>query len=200
VIATIKPIPVPRPRFSAAAEGASPVTAAAEPLPIAQNLLDGGELVLLAIKPSLWFVLFDAARWVAVGALLVLMSLSPSLEVAGMPRMAVAQIGLVLIAARLGVASLRWVSRFYILTNRRIMRLRGVFRPDILSCPLLAIQSTSVSVGPHEKVTKLGTLRFEARDFSGADLDWYNIPKHDEVHSRVRRAIERAHENRPRSS
>lgn len=184
-------------RFSAAAVKSS-TAVAEEQLSITDQILDGGEVVLLAIKPSLWFVFFDAARWMILGVTLLVVSALSSAQLAGMSRQTVGQLAGAIIIGRLGAAFLRWVSRFYILTNRRVMRVRGVFKVDILSCPLLSIRRTEVTAGPHEKVTRLGTILFASEDVPCDDFHWFQINKVEEVHARVRRAIDRAIDEQPR--
>ena len=181
-----------------AAEGSSVTVATTERLSLAEEVLDGGEIVLLAIKPSLWFVLFDSARWILVSGLLLIVSAIPSLQIGSLSSVTVAQLACLAIALRLGIALLRWVSRFYVLTNRRIMCLCGVFRADIRSCPLVAIQRTRVCVAAHERLVKLGTILFTAQADTDDDLHWYTIARCEEVHERVRRAIERARDSQPR--
>lgn len=164
---------------------------------ILPDLLDGGEVVILAIKPSLWFMLFDSARWLAVGGLLVTFAALSSTGVAGMSARSIGQLGLVIVALRIGAAMLRWVSRFYVLTNRRIMRLCGVLRADIKSCPLLDIRNTRVTRGMHEQVARLGTIEFYFEHEPAADLNWRQVARPDEVHAEVRKAIERSIDNQP---
>ena len=184
---------------AAAVEGATTRVTTAERLSLAEEVLDGGEIVLLAIKPSLWFVVFDSARWIVFGALLLVVSVIPSLQIGSLSSATVAEVACMVIVVRMGIALLRWVSRFYVLTNRRIMRLCGVFKADLRSCPLLAIRHTSVSVGPHERLTKLGTILFVYEGTPSVELNWYTIAKCEEVHDRVRRAIERAIDSQPRA-
>lgn len=191
--ALLDPPGAPERRLAAAAavEGSGTFVADTEALPVAEQLLDGGEIVILAIKPSLWFVLFDAARWVLVGAALLVVAAVPSLRFAGMTSRAAAELAVLLITVRLAIAFLRWVSRFYVLTNRRIMRMRGVFAADLCACPLRAIRSASVSVGPHERATGLGTILI-AGEPADADLHWHTIARPAEIHAHIRRAIDRA--------
>ncbi len=184
-------------RFSAATDTSGEVRAAPESMAIPVELLDGGEIVILAIKPSLWFLVFDSSRWLLTGIALLILSTMPSLPVGGHWRQILIQAACLVIVLRLGIALLRWVSRFYVLTNRRVMRLRGVFTIDILSCPLIKIRNTRVTFGPHEKVTGLGTIEFYSEEMPGADLHWYHIRHCDEVHARVRRAIEKAIDSQP---
>jgi hypothetical protein len=166
-------------------------------LPLAAEYLDGGEIVILAIKPSPWFVLFDALRWVLLGAVLVVIGAVPSLRIAGLSPAMATQLGLLIAAGRLGIAFIRWASRYYVLTNRRVMRLRGVLRPDVVACPLVTIRNTRVQQRFHEKLTRLGTIRFFFEDQSSEELDWREIARCEEVHERVRRAIERAFDSQP---
>ncbi len=180
---------------AAAAEDTTSMSTAVEALPIAEELLDGGEVVILAVRPSVWFVLFDSARWILMGLLLLIVSALPTAQLPGLSSRSVAQLGCMVILARLGIAVLRWVAHFYVLTNRRIMRLRGVFKADILSCPLKAISDTRVSVEWHEQMTNLGSILFASEDMPDADLNWYSISRCEEIHDQVRRAITRAKNN-----
>jgi len=170
---------------------------AAPTVAILPELLDGGEVVILAIKPSLWFLLFDSARWIALGSLLVVFAALSSTTVAGLSPTSIGKLGLITIAARVGIALLRWVSRYYVLTNRRIMRLCGVLRADIESCPLLDIRNTRVSQDVCERATRLGTIEYYFEKQPPVDLNWRNLARPNEVHNEVRKAIERAIDNQP---
>jgi hypothetical protein len=183
------------PLVATAVDGAS--ADQVEVLPLAAEYLDGGEIVILAIKPSPWFVFFDALRWVLLGAVLVVIGAVPSLRIAGLSPAMATQLGLLIAAGRLGIAFIRWASRYYVLTNRRVMRLRGVLRPDVVACPLVTIRNTRVQQRFHEKLTRLGTIRFFFEDQSSEELDWREIARCEEVHERVRRAIERAFDSQP---
>ena len=186
-------------RYAAAAETSTEAAgrAASDTVTIPAELLDGGEVVLLAIKPSLWFIIFDSARWLVLGAALLIVAATGSLSLGWMSSRMVAQVACLFMVGRLAAALLRWVSRFYVLTNRRVMRMRGVFQADILSCPLVKIRNTRVTVGIHERMTRLGTILFVTEEMPGSDLHWYQIAKVEEVHARVRRAIERAIDSQP---
>jgi hypothetical protein len=179
------------PRMVAATvEGAAPAQAAS--LHVAQELLDGGEIVLLAIKPSAWFVLFDSARWLMLAAALLIAGQVPGLPLGGLSGPAIAQLAAALAVGRLGIAVLRWAARHYVLTNRRVMRLSGVYRPDILACPLVSIRNTRVQRRLHERLFRLGTIQFFFECPPAGDCDWHEIARADKVHEQVRRAIERA--------
>ena len=156
------------------------------------HLLDGGEIVIFAIKPSLWYILFSCIRWLIGMALIFVLAdwfaerftfLSPSVIARG---------ALLLAGARLCIASLQWVSRLYVLTNRRIMRLRGIFNVDLFECPLTKIQNTYLSIAWHERLVGTGTISFAGAPTGGIVAVWTMVDHPVEIHERVRSAIHRA--------
>ncbi|HUU84671.1 MAG TPA: PH domain-containing protein [Phycisphaerae bacterium] len=164
-----------------------PAPAAAVP----SELLDGGEIVILAVKPSLWSVAFASFPWVLGGAIIVAFTT----WLAGTPNPVatgpLVQLTLAVVALRIGMAVLQWVSRVYVLTNRRIMRIRGVFRASVFACPLVKVINTGVTVVPHEKLARLGSIWFNTGTNSD-DGTWYHVTHPEEIHDQIRRAIERA--------
>jgi len=169
--------------------GAAPLQAPVVAVPA--ELLDGGEIVILAIKPSLWSVVFSSFSWI-VGAAAILagaswVGLSPGL----IGQSALVQVVLAVVGLRVGLAMLQWVSRVYVLTNRRILRIRGVFRADVFGCPLVRIVNTGIHVQPHEALTRLGTIWFNTGE-SLVRGTWYHVARPQAVHTEIRRAIERA--------
>ena len=101
------------------------------------------------------------------------------------------QLTLAVVALRIGMAVLQWVSRVYVLTNRRVMRIRGVFRASVFACPLVKVINTGITVDPHEKLTRLGSIWFNTGTDS-QDGTWYHVTHPEEIHDQIRRAIERA--------
>lgn len=157
------------------------------------HLLDGGEIVILAIKPSLWFVPLTSARWILLGIGLLLAAniswVSP--HVAGYLRMA----GYIGVAGRLGWAMLQWMSRWYILTNRKVMRLRGVFNVELFQCELTRIQSIVLSASLPERFVRSGTILIQtagALGSVGGSAAWRIVARPLEVHQKLNDAIRRA--------
>jgi hypothetical protein len=169
--------------------GASPL-ARADLLPA--QLLDGDEIVILAIKPSLWFVLFTSARWLIALGLVVAATAWLGVP-PGMSKPLVVKACLALAGARVGFALLQWVSRLYVLTNRRIMRLRGIFNVDLFECQLNKIQNTYLTMAWYERLASLGSISFATAGTGGIEATWANVNNPLEVHERVRSAIHRAH-------
>jgi hypothetical protein len=161
------------------------------------ELIGGDETIIFAIKPSLWYILFDSARWV-VGALLVVMGAGLVSEAASsLTETQVMSGALAAVGIRIGVALLRWASRFYVLTNRRVMRVSGVFQVEVFESPLLKIRNTGVTRDFMESFAQLGTIQLIFTDPEGGLGRWRNIRDPDAVHAEVRRAIERAIDSQP---
>ena len=176
--------------FTEAQEANSEPIAAVDIVPA--HLLDGGEIVILAIKPSLWFIIFTSARWLAAMILIILISKWLGSWIPYLSPPMIAQGALVLAAARLCLAILQWVSRLYVLTNRRIMRLTGIFNIDLFECPLTKIQNTYLTLAWYERITGLGTISFATAGTVGVEISWANVNNPIELHERVRSAINRA--------
>lgn len=167
------------------------VQALAPWLNVPANLIDGNEIVLLSVKPSMWRPLFEAVPWLIAGAALATAALSFQRAVPGLSvrvtAQALASIGFI----RLGVAIIRWVPQWYLLTNRRIIHLDGVRTLRVTSCPLLDLRNTCVVASIGERIIGLGTIHFLAGEPAPhAVPPWISVPEPDAVHARIRRAIE----------
>ena len=97
--------------------------------------------VALAIKPSIWRRPFDSIPWLMMAAVR-----SATLAVMGkpIPRLSVSlsvQIVLFFGVARLGLAIIRWVPTWYVLTNRRVMCIHDVRAPKVHSLAHATIKS-----------------------------------------------------------
>jgi hypothetical protein len=119
----------PGPPGNLASEGAA---AAAPPFSpslatlLATHILRDGELVLLILKPSLWFVLLSSLRFIAGVLILTIAAKIFDSHLPG-PNRDYLETGLTIIAARLMWATLQWMGRLYILTDLRILCVWGIF-------------------------------------------------------------------------
>lgn len=166
-----------------------PLTAA-DLVPV--HLLDGGEVVLFAIKPSLWFILFASVRWLIVLGAVIALAPYLSLVFGRINGTLVAKAAVALGAARVGFAILEWASRLYVLTNRRVMRIRGVFNINLFECSLLKIENTDVVLTWYERLFGLGTVAFATAGTGPFETSWAHVAHPLEVHEQVRAAINRA--------
>ena len=156
-----------------------------------KDLVGGDESIIFAIKPSLWFVVFDSANWTAATLLVIALSSWICGWIPGVSERQLLTGMFGALAARVAIALLRWVSRFYVLTNRRVMRIRGVVKADVYECPLVNIRNTAVEPGCLESFPKLGTIRFVEI------AHWINVASPHEVHAEIRKAIRRALDCQP---
>ncbi len=156
------------------------------------HLIDEGEQIIFAIKPSLWFILFYYAKMIClVIAALLAVQFFP--YVPPLASQYISQFGAALILLQLAIAVLEWISRLYVLTDRRVIRIQGIFNIDIFEAPLIKIQNTYLTFAIHERVVRIGTILIATAGTAGIDAMWQNINQPLEVHEQVRRAIREAH-------
>jgi hypothetical protein len=173
-------------------------TAAADALPartslgalLTGHILRDGEVVLLILKPSLWYIAFSAMRFtaavliIAIGAQLWLSS--------GRGSQSIAYAATFLIAGRVMWAALQWMGRLYVLTDLRIVRLSGVFNVEIFDCALRKVATTRLTRTFREKLWRLGSIEIVPSDDSCTPSVWQTVKRPVEVHEKVQATIERA--------
>src|SRR5207249_1027206 len=78
---------------------------------LSRHVLRDGELVILLLKPSLWFIPLSSLRFAAAVALLVIATRVFDEQLPPLNRLAVLEAGVFLIAGRLMWALLQWTGR-----------------------------------------------------------------------------------------
>jgi hypothetical protein len=155
-------------------------------------MLDDGEIVILAIKPSPWFVLLASGPVVAFAlALAAAGFLAGRWFESTLLGETVALLALLAGALRVVVAGLQWMGRLYVLTNRRILRLRGAVRVDVFQAPLHEIEDVSLAVTRLEGfIGNVGSLFFGFPD--ERDPGWLFISQPLEVKAIIEEAVGKA--------
>lgn len=157
----------------------------------AGHVLQDGELILLLIKPSLWFVLLTSLKFVA--AVLILMIGAALLDQQLPGRNSVYQeLGLFILAGRVMWAALQWMGRLYILTDLRIVRLSGVFSVEIFDCPLRKVARTRLQRTVRERLAGVGTIEIIPSDEKLPISYWNMVAKPVQVQEQIVAAITRA--------
>ena len=156
--------------------------------------LDGGEIVLCVLKPSLWYLVLVSVRWLA-GAVVVILLAPLFFQARSGTTEILTQSALLVTAARLILALLQWSSRLYVLTNRRVMCYHGVMHVSLFESPLVHIRNTYVNASPVERICKVGSIGFSLQGDRQIDVWWEQVSDPDAVHQRIRRAIEKALDN-----
>jgi uncharacterized membrane protein YdbT with pleckstrin-like domain len=178
---------------------------------ITQVALEDGEIIILTIKPNGITVLLRSLPVLIIsGALLVALILFEA--IAGQVNASHQNLLLLAcsIAAGLQVVSagLRWLGSLYILTNLRVIHLRGLVSPNTTSCCLTEIDEVSVTHSSLDRPFGLGSLNFSAESNHGhphsepghtarqpVGPPWINISRPYEIAGEIRKAIHHAHNN-----
>ncbi len=153
------------------------------------GLLNDGEKVILSLKPSGWLIYFLTWRWFFwVGiASLILAVWGPNLKI----RSEIFIIGIWLLAGfRFGLAVLQWTGLSYVLTERRIIRTRGVFNIDILQCDLNRIQHTQLYFPLAERILGLGSIGIATAGTGNIELYWITIQQPLEINQIINNTID----------
>lgn len=156
------------------------------------HTLHGGEIVLFAIKPSMWYLVFVAVRWLAAAAAVVVITPWLSAAYPAVPERLLTHTVLALTALRLVAALLQWSSRLYVLTNRRVMSCRGVLQVKIFESPLVRIRNTYIKVSRCFRICRMGSIGFSLQGSRAVDAWWDHVPNPKEIHDQIRAAIEKA--------
>lgn len=186
----------------AAGEAAPPVRGVGEaaPVPVAvpeklvaatADLLDDDEIVQLSIRPSPWFVLIAAGPTLGACGLVAggLWWVTRGEALFG----TLAVYVVILIAVlRVAYATLQWASRLYVLTNRRVIRFRGVLNVEFAQCMLAKISAVELRFRWYDHALRLGAIRMPGPPDSGIVVHWDHVARPREIHELLVRAIRKS--------
>lgn len=154
------------------------------------DLLAEDETVIFAIKPSLWSIGFVSFRTVTIATLVALVTflVGPMLHLGEYGLYLIELCGLVVLG-RVGFALLQWASRTYVLTNRRVIRIRGVLTIDIFQSSLTRIQNTFMILTLPERFFGLGDIEFTTAGTGGVEAVWRHLKHPLDIHHQLIRAM-----------
>lgn len=183
----------------AASEGATPAAAAPAdavligPLAalLTRHVLRDGEVVLLMLRPSLWFIPFVCLRFAAVVLILMINAQIFNEQIHWHARL-YNELGTFFLIGRLMVAVLQWLGRLYILTDLRVMQMSGVFGVEICDCPLRKVARVRLVYTLKERLLRLGSVEIIPFDDAFQVGLWQTVPKPREVHRIITQAVRRA--------
>jgi uncharacterized membrane protein YdbT with pleckstrin-like domain len=184
------------PATPAPAEGVAPDTddaltrRAAAMLP--GELLQPSEIIVLLLKPSPLYILLAPLRTLMLLVVLTLGALAADNALAlALSRRDIILIGIGLIGLRLFWQFLEWLSRVYVLTDRRVIRVRGVLRVNVFETRLEQLQHTDTLFSIRERLFGLGTVTFSTAGTATIEAAWAMVARPLEVHQIVVRTIRR---------
>jgi hypothetical protein len=193
-------LPANRPSAMSEAEGATNPSEdladlrAAALLP--EQLLQGGEVIILLIKPSPWYIVLESLRFLVITAVLLAGALVATGSGWLSEQLSISKLDLVLLAiaiagARLVWQFLEWLSRVYVLTDQRVIRIMGFFRVQVFETQLKKIQHTVTLFSIRERFFALGTIGFATAGTDTVEATWRMVAKPLEVHRVVVETLNR---------
>ena len=157
------------------------------------QLLQEGEAVLLLTRPSRWYILLGPLGFlVAVPAAAWAGRWLDAWVNDGRMSREILLLGLTLVALRVGWQALEWLSRVYVLTDRRVLRVQGVIRVSVFEARLNRLQHTGLYLSLRERLFGLGTVTFSTAGTGLIEAAWVYLHDPLGVHRRVLEARTRA--------
>ncbi|MGB0769055.1 MAG: PH domain-containing protein [Phycisphaeraceae bacterium] len=175
-----------------AATDAEPLLARANAM-LPAELLQPGEIIILLLKPSPWYILLVPLRFIAIVSLCAMLAFQLERRgvTLGLSRNDVIVVALALIGARLFWQMLDWLSHVYVLTDQRIVRVMGVLNVQVFECPLHNIQQTDLILPLIQRLFWLGSIGFATAGTAAHEAYWLMVAKPLEVHAKIVETLRR---------
>ena len=155
------------------------------------QILQEDEIVLVLTKPSLFYIFYSSFPFVPAVLLLGLV-LGRIATADGFltPRLT-AWTTAFLCVSRLIWALLVWTSHIYMLTNRRLVTIKGVVNVHMFQAPLRKLQKTEVYRPLGQRIFGAGTIGFSTAA-GGAESTWVMVNRPLEINEQIVAAINKA--------
>lgn len=158
----------------------------------AAHLVPPGEVVVLARRASLWYVLLARLEWLlAMAAVTVVALVLGAHTWAGVSAVVVVASGALPAALVLLYLALDWMTRLYLLTDRRVIRVQGIVRQTTVDVALERIENMTLARSARERLLGLGTLWFASAAATIGEFGWSYMTEPAAVMQTVRETIER---------
>ncbi|MCC6579937.1 MAG: PH domain-containing protein [Phycisphaeraceae bacterium] len=156
------------------------------------ELLQPGEIIVLMLKPSAWYILLRSLYSLSLIALLTFgFWYLAGYSFLNVSRRDIILLGSCLAGARLFWQFLEWLSRVYVLTDQRVIRVKGVLQVQVFECALKQIQHTECLFSFNERLLCLGTIRFSTAGTALPEAYWEMLAKPLEAHQTLIRTLNR---------
>jgi hypothetical protein len=161
---------------------------------LVRHILRDGELVVLILRPSIWFVPLSCLKFIA--AVLIFMIAAKVFD-DRLPYnpFVYLETGVFLLTGRLMWAVVQWTSRLYVLTDLRILRISGVFNVNIFDCPLRKVGSVRLVANVRERMVGVGSIEITPQDETCPSGVWQTIARPQPVLEQVEAQIRKAKHN-----
>ena len=159
---------------------------------LVSKLLSDGETVLLVVRPSILMVpLWSLEAFWIIAGMTFAFAWAADFGWAAWSESQAFGFGLVALSLQLLWQFLDWANRLYVLTDRRVMRRRGILQVDVFEARLDRIQQTNVLQLVRERSFGLGTIAFATAGTGTLDALWEAVADPFRIHAEVARAIDR---------
>jgi hypothetical protein len=166
------------------------VDAAGIPL-FAAAMLEPSEIIIGTWRPHPAWIAFRAARTCTFAALIGAIGAAAA-GAAGLAwAPAIGQAVALVVAARAVVALAEWASRMYVLTDRRVLRRRGLLSPTVYSAPLGSLRRVELVRSWSDRPFRTGTITFSTVPNPGYEAAWLMLARPDDVLAEIDRARRR---------
>lgn len=157
------------------------------------QLIQPNEIIILLLKPSLLYIPLSCIGFlIAVAAgLAVALTLRAEGYTFGIGRQDLILLAIGMAGIRLFWQFLEWLSRVYVLTDRRVIRVQGVLRVAVFEAPLKQVQHTQTLFSIRERLFALGTVAFATAGTGLTEAAWQMVAQPLEVHRIVVDALNR---------
>ena len=162
-------------RADAISHPASPADTVAEydgDFALAEKLLAEGEIIIYIARPSMWDIPLSSMRTLV--GLFVLGLVCQFMPVNNQNHAIWVVISLLAIG-RVIFSAISWTGKLYVLTNRRLLRVKGIYRYDVFDCPLKRVGQVNVTRNWMQAVLNIGTVKLDITGNPYADADWIDI-------------------------
>jgi hypothetical protein len=161
---------------------------------LSRHILRDGEVIILLLKPSLWFIPLSSLWVIAVVCCVMagIFVFDFDDKYRALNTLTVVETGLFLIAGRLMWAVLQWVARLYVLTDQRILRISGVFNVQIFDCPLRKVARARRLPVARERIVGVGSIEIIPMDENLPVATWQTVARPKQVHEQVVATINKA--------
>jgi hypothetical protein len=174
---------------------AVPVTVHPVAALMAGHVLRDGELVLLMLRPSRWFILLSSLKFLAIVIIAMVLAIVFGDKLHQTRNEQPIEAAVLLMVGRLMWGVLQWYSRLYVLTDMRILSLSGVFNIDVFECPLRKVARIMRETTFKERVCRVGSIAIIPQDESMLIGHWQMVPRPRQVYERIVSAVSKAKQN-----
>ena len=154
-----------------------------------ESLLRGNELVILMVRPSLWYIVATSFRFCGIVLLLAILAIHTG--VFGdllLPKTALI-ISAALVGVRVIYALMEWTSHLYLLTTCRIVTIKGARHPTIFEAGLAHISEARLIEPATQNMLGLGSIGFAVSKNIDPGSLWEWIPNAQRIHQQIQAAI-----------